>query len=170
MSSRTGSSKRFWRKLKQRLRSRDEFAPASDDPELREIFVRTGLRVSAAFAIIFGCVYFAFWWSGAAVGFGARRAAGEAKPTWAVTGTVRNAITHDPIPWATVEDDPAGRPPLFRTDAGYSGAYELTTLAEPHRLLVSAPGYQAASVTVGRVWFLWVPKGSETRDVNLTPK
>ena len=33
-----------------------------------------------------------------------------------------------------VEDDPAGRPPFFRADADYSGAFELVTFAEPHRI------------------------------------
>ena len=142
----------------------------SGDPELREIFVRTALRVAAAFAIIFGLVFLAFWWSGAAVGFGASRAAGKAQPTWAVTGTVRNAVTRDPIPWATIEDDPAGRPPFFRTDAGYSGIYQLLTLPEPHRLKISSPGYLPATVEIGRAWFLWLPKGSEKQDIYLQPR
>src|SRR5258708_7370560 len=152
-STPAGMWKRFWRKL----RERDEFAPASDDPELREIFVRSGLRVAAAFVVIFGAVYFAFWWSGSAVGFGASRVAGQAVPTWHVVGTVRNANTHEPVPWAAVEDDPEGRPPLFHTDAGYSGAYDLLTIAEPHRILVLAPGYETKRTSIGRVWFLWVP-------------
>jgi len=159
--------KRFWRS---RNLKEDEFTPVSDDPELREIFVRTGLRAAVAFAVIFGLVYFAFWWSGAAVGFGASRAAGRALPTWQVVGTVRNAITQEPIPWAVVEDDPDGQPPFFHADAGYSGAFELLTLAEPHRLRVSAPGYQTGSLQIGRAWFLWFPKGKERRDVLLQSK
>jgi hypothetical protein len=170
MSSRAGIWKRYWRKLKRALNRRDEFAPESGDPELREIFVRTALRVAAAFAIIFGLVFFAFWWSGAAVGFGASRAAGKAPATWAVTGTVRDAVTHDPVPWATVEDDPIGRPPLFRTDAGYSGVYELVTLPEPHRLKISSPGYESATVPIGRAWFLWMPRGGEKQDIYLQRK
>jgi hypothetical protein len=161
--------KRFWH----RRRDKDdwaEFAPASEDPELREIFVRTGLRVAAAFVVIFGLVYLTFWWSGAAVGFGASRAAGSVQPTWRVQGTVRNAATRDPVPWAAVEDDPGGQRPFFRTDAGYSGAFELITLAEPHRLRVSAPGYETAWISVGRAWFLWIPKGTEQRDILLQPK
>jgi hypothetical protein len=148
----------------------DEFAPLSGDPELREIFVRTGIRVAAAFAVIFGMVYFAFWWSGAAIGFGANRAAGQVAPTWHVVGTVCNSVTREPIPWATIEDDPNGQPPFFRADAGYRGSFDLLTLAEQHRLRVSAPGYRSGSVQIGRVWFMWFPKGSERRDVFLQPE
>jgi hypothetical protein len=160
---------RFWR----RSEGKDEwneFTPSSEDPELREIFVRAGLRVAAAFALLFGFVSFAFWWSGSAVGFGARRAAGQAQPTWHISGTVRSASSHEPVPWAVVEDDPNGRPPLYHTDASYLGAFDLLTLAEPHHLRVSAPGYESATVAVGRSWFLWVPKGVERHDVYLSPK
>jgi hypothetical protein len=158
---------RFWRSRKTK---EDEFAPVSEDPELREIFVRAGLRTAAAFAIIFSLVYFAFWWSGAAVGFGASRASGRVEPTWQVVGTVRNAVNREPVPWAVVEDDPEGQPPYFHTDATYSGAFDLLTLAEPHRLRISAPGYQTASVQIGRTWFIWFPKGMERLDVLLQPK
>jgi hypothetical protein len=163
----------MWKQLWRRYRDKDEWtesASPSEDPELREIFVRTGLRAGAAFLLIFGLVYLAFWWSGAAVGFGASRASGQAQPTWHVLGTVRSAVTHEPVPWALVEDDPGDRPPFFHTDASYSGSYELVTLAEPHRLRVSAPGYQTILVPVGRAWFLWLPKGSEERDIYLQPK
>ena len=72
-----------------------------------------------------------------------RRASGETEPspTWRISGTVRDAVTREPVPWALVEDDPAGQPPFFRTDADYRGAFELVTLAEPHRIRASAPGY-----------------------------
>jgi hypothetical protein len=126
--------------------------------------------VAAGFAIIFGFVYFAFWWSGAAVGFGARRASGQAQPTWHVKGIIRNVITREPVPWALVEDDPAGRPPYFHTDASYSGEFDLLTLAEPHGVRVSAPGYEIETVHVGRAWFLWLPKGSEQHDIFLNAK
>src|SRR6516165_6495030 len=122
-----GMWKHFW----QRFRAQDDWAdsaPAGEDPELREIFVRSGLRVAAAFAVIFGLVYFAFWWSGSAVGFGANRAAGQSQPTWKVLGFVRSATTREAVPWAVIEDDPSGRPPFFHADATYSGSYELVTL------------------------------------------
>src|SRR5262245_55310400 len=124
------------------------------DPELRELFVRHGMRVAAAFALLFGFVLFAFWWSGSAVRFSADRAADRAIPTWRVTGIVRSAATGAPVPWAVVEDEPAGKAPFYHTDANYSGAFELLTLAEPHRIRVSAPGFHAASVAIGRQWFL----------------
>jgi hypothetical protein len=155
-----------WKRLWQRFSTREE---SEEDADLREVYVRTGLRVAAAFAIIFGAVFFAFWWSGSAMRFGAARAAGQAAPTWRVKGTVRNAITHEPIPWAVVDDDPAGRPPYYRTDANYAGVYELVTLAEPHVMRVSAPGYRSASVRIGRIWFLWLPRGEETKDMELGP-
>ena len=82
---------RFWRRFKP-----DELS--EEDAELREIFVRSGFRVAAAFAILFGMVFFALWWSGSAVRFGAARAADQVVPTWRVSGTVRSATTHEPIP------------------------------------------------------------------------
>ena len=140
------------------------------DPELREIFVRHGLRVAAAFAVLFGFVFFAFWWSGSAVRFSADRASGGAMPAWRVSGTVRSAATGTPVPWAVVEDEPTGKAPFYHTDANYSGAFELLTLAEPHRIRASAPGFHPASVAVGRQWFLWLPKGNEKRDIQLQPE
>jgi len=139
--------------------------PSKEDAELRELFVRSGLRVAAAFALLFGMVFVAFWWSGKALNFGAARTADRAVPTWLVRGTVRNAITREPVPWAEVEDDPDGRPPLYRTDASHSGVFELLTLAEPHRIRASAPGYRQAIVGVGRAWFLWLPRGEEMRNI-----
>jgi len=153
----------LWRRLRP-----DEVS--EEDAELREIFVRSGLRVAAGFGLLFGMVFFAFWWSGAAVRFGAARAADRVVPTWRVLGTVRNAVTHDPIPWAGVEDDPAGKAPFYHTDASYSGVYELLTLAEPHRIRVTAPGYKGVIIDIGRAWFLWMPQGEEKRDIELQPE
>src|SRR3982751_1623679 len=76
------------------------------------------LRLAVIFALLFGCVFFAFWWAGSAVNFTAARAADRSVPTWIVSGTVRDAGTRQPIPWALVEDDPVGQPPYFRADAG----------------------------------------------------
>ena len=45
---------------------------------MRELFARTALRLTAAFALLFGGVFFAFWWSGSAIRFGAARAADRA--------------------------------------------------------------------------------------------
>jgi hypothetical protein len=137
---------------------------------MRELFVRSGFRVGAGFTVLFGLVFFTFWWSGSAVRFGAGRAADRVAPSWLVRGTVRSAATHEPIPWAAVEDDPAGRPPLYHIDANYAGAFELLTLAEPHRVRVSARGYRPVWIRVGRPWFLWLPRGEERRDVELLPE
>ena len=136
---------------------------------MRSLFLRTAVRMTAAFALLFGGVFFAFWWSGSAIRFGAARAADRATPTWRVTGIVRNSLTGEPVPWALVEDDPGGRPPFFRCDADQAGAYELLTFAEPHRLRVSSPGYQPSTVEVGRAWFLWMPSGGEKKGMELTP-
>jgi len=163
MSILAGMWKRLW------LRSSAEEEPEAD-AEMRELYVRTGFRAAAAFALIFGAVFFAFWWSGSAVRFGAARAADRAVPTWLVKGTIRDAFTHQPIPWAVVADDPAGRPPQYRTDANYAGVYELLTLAEPHRIRVTAPGYRTTFTAIGRAWYLWLPRGLETKDMELRPE
>ena len=142
---------------------------SDEDADLCDIFIRSGFRVAAAFALLFGAVFFAFWWSGKAVEFGAARAAGRALPTWRVLGCVRDSQTRAPIPWAEVADDAGGKPPLYRTDADHTGNYELATLAEPHRIRISAPGYRTTTVSIGRLWFLWLPRGEERRDVYLQP-
>ena len=145
------------------------------DPESQEqtesgdLWIRSALRLAIVFALLFGGVFFAFWWAGSAVRFSAARAADRSLPTWRVSGTVRDALTHQPIPWALVEDDPAGSPPFFRTDAGYGGDFLLITLAEAHRIRVSAPGYHPVSVEIGRAWFLWMPRGNEKKNIDLLP-
>jgi hypothetical protein len=103
------------------------------------------------------------------VRFGAARAGDRSAPTWRVWGTVRDAVTHQPIPWTLVEDDPAGQPPFFRADADYSGVFELVTLAEPHRVRVSAQGYRPLFLDIGRAWFLWMPRGDEKKNIELLP-
>jgi fatty acid desaturase len=87
------------------------------------MWVPAALRLSLVFGLLFGGVFFAFRWAGSAVRFSAARAADRSFPTWRVTGTVRDAVTQQPIPWALVEDDPAGQPPLFRADADYRGVF-----------------------------------------------
>ncbi|MBS1856262.1 MAG: carboxypeptidase regulatory-like domain-containing protein [Acidobacteria bacterium] len=160
--------KGLWRRY--RGRGEDDFPESPyDDPELRHLLVRHALRIAAIFFVVFGAVFFAFRWSGAAVRFGAMRAAGAAAPTWRVTGVIRDARTGEPIPWASVEDDPAGRPPLFRADADIEGRYDLLTLAEPHRLRVSAPGYRTRVLRIGRIWYLWLPRGEERSNPRLDP-
>jgi hypothetical protein len=156
----------MWQRLWREFRPEDE---SEEGRELRALFTRTALRVAAAFALLFGGVYFAFWWSGSAIRFGAARAADRAGPTWQVSGIVRNSLTGQAVPWATVEDDPAGQPPFFRTEADHTGSYELFTLAEPHRIRVTSPGYRPAVAEVGRAWFLWMPKGREKVNIEILP-
>lgn len=128
------------------------------------------IRWIAAFVLVFGFVFLAFWWSGSAVRFGAARVTAASAPTYRVWGTVRDANTGQPIPWATIEDDPAGNPPLFRADADASGSYSLQTLAEPHEVRISAVGYRPALERVGKPWFVWWPRGAESHDVRLKPE
>jgi hypothetical protein len=157
---------RMWRGLWRRFRRRHE---SWEEWQSGGLWVRSTLRLAAVFALLFGCVFFAFWWAGAAVRFSAARAGDRSVPTWRVSGTVRDALTHQPIPWAVVEDDPSGQPPFFRTDAGYGGAFELVTLAEPHRIRASSPGYRHQFLSIGRTWFLWMPGGSELKNIELLP-
>jgi hypothetical protein len=149
----------------------DNLRPATFDEEesadRRRYFARYALRLAIVFALLFGAVYLALRWSGDAVRFGASRVAARGVATWHVIGTVRNAATHEPVPWASIDDDPAGRPPFFHADADRSGAFELVTLAEPHRVRIAAAGYRTLTVGVGRVWFLWLPRGKERHDAEL---
>lgn len=126
------------------------------------------IRWAVAFSLIFAAVFFAFWWSGSALRFSAARVIDAAAPTWQVQGSVRDAATGQPVPWAEVQDDPGGRPPFYSTQADQHGHFTLLTLAERHKLRVTAPGYRAASVTVGRMWFIWMPKGAQLEDICLT--
>ncbi len=137
--------------------------------DLRRQYARHAIRLILAFALLFAGVFYAFWWSGAALRFGAARVGGRGTPTWHVWGTVRNRATHEAIPWAVVEDDASGRPPFYRTDADQNGKFELVTLAEPHWIRVSAPGFRSARVSVGRAWFLWLPNGREQHEIRLSP-
>jgi len=155
--------RRLWRGTK----------PANDWEEERlgagGLWSRTVLRLAVIFALLFGFVFFAFWWAGSAVRFSAARAANHTIPTWIVSGEVRDAVTRQPIPWAVIEDDPAGQPPLFRTDANIRGVFVLSTMAEPHRVRASAPGYAPRSIPIGRAWFIWMPHGKERKIIELSP-
>ena len=157
---------RMWRGLWRRFRQDRE---SQEEAESRESALRSALRLTIVFALLFGCVFFAFWWAGSAVRFSAARAGDRTAPTWRISGTVRDAVTHQPIPWALVEDDPAGQPPFFRADTDYGGVFELLTLAEPHRIRVSAPGYHALLLDIGRAWFVWMPRGNEKKYIDLLP-
>jgi len=121
----------------------------------------------SAFAVLFTAVFIVLRWSGDAVRFGASRVAARGVVTWHVVGVVRNSTTLEPIPWASIDDDTAGRPPFFHAEAGQYGAFDLLTLAEPHQIIISATRYHNRTVNVGRVWFLWMPSGKEMHDVFL---
>ena len=86
--------------------------------------------------------------------------------------TQRDGVFRVIEPWKgelQPEDDPAGQPPFFRADAGLRGDYELATLAEPHRIRVSAPGYRPLILEIGRAWFIWIPRGKEKKNIELMP-
>ena len=131
---------------------------------------RLAVRWAIGFALLFGGVFLAFWWSGAAVRFSAARVTAANAPSYRVFGTVRDARSGQPIAWAVVEDDPAGAAPLFRTDADQNGSYSLLTIAEPHRLRISAVGHRPLELRVGKPWFVWWPRGEEQREPRLDPE
>ena len=128
------------------------------------------IRSAVGFVLLFGAVFLAFWWSGSAIRFGAARLTASNTPTYRVWGSVRDASSGDPIPWVAVEDDPAGDPPYFRTDADQDGAYSLLTLAEPHNVRISANGYRSVTLRIGKPWFVWWPRGEERHEIRLGPE
>lgn len=136
---------------------------ADDQRDLRKQVVRW----SVLFALLVSGIFFATWWAGSAVHFGASRVEQTTGPTYRVTGVVRDSSTGQPIPWAELADDPAGRPPLFHATADRLGRYELVTIAEPHNLQVTALGYRSATARVGKAWYVWFPRGSEKLDIRL---
>jgi hypothetical protein len=152
----------------------EDLRPATFDEEetadLRRQFLRHAIRLALAFVLLVFFVFLAFSWSGAAVRFGASRVADRGSPTWKIAGTVRSTATNQPIPWARIDDHPAGQPPFFHADADQRGDFELLTLSEPHQIVVSAQGYRSRQLRVGRVWFLWMPRGGERQDVTLSPE
>jgi hypothetical protein len=163
MSTLGGMWRRLWRGTNQTNDWEEERESAG------ERWSRAVLRLAVIFGLLFGFVFFAFWWAGAAVSFTAARAADRSVPTWIVSGGVSDAVTNQPIPWALIEDDPAGQPPFFRADADIRGIFALSTLAEPHRIRVSAPGYSSQVFLIGRAWFIWMPRGKESRNIRLSP-
>ncbi len=136
---------------------------AEERQEGRRLLVRCAI----GFTLLFGAVFLAFWWSGSAVRFSTARVNAANAPTYRVWGAVRDAQSRQPIPWAVVEDDADGNPPFFRADADVDGVYSLLTLAEPHRVRISAAGHRTIVRQVGRAWFLWWPRGDERCDVLL---
>lgn len=139
---------------------------AEDRFDMRRQLLRWGLT----FAILFGGATLIFWWSGAAIHFGASRVAGETIPTYEISGLVTDAVTGNAIPWPEVEDEPSGRGPFFTAESQPTGNFRLLTLAEPHQVRITANGYQPHLAQVGNPWFFWWPNGSSQLDVRLSPQ
>ena len=130
---------------------------------------RSLVRWALSFGAIFCLAAMAFWWSGSAVQYSAARVQNRSNPTFLVNGTVRDSRTHQPIPWAEISTDFQFGGAFFSTTTDQNGQYSINTLAEPHNLVVKANGYQSARIPVGRQWFSWTPRGSESKDAELVP-
>jgi hypothetical protein len=101
--------------------------------------------------------------------FSASRIQESTAASYRVKGVVVDRTTGRPVAWANLEDDPAVRPPRFRTSADHNGRFELLTVAEPHRLIVTALGYRGALHRNGKEWRLWMPRGEEEVRIELEP-
>ena len=140
--------------------------PQQDTALLRKYALRWALM----FLALLGLVALVLWWSSAAIEFSASRIKETTKATYKVKGVVVDKSTGRPVAWANLEDDPAIRPPRFRTSADHNGRFELMTIAEPHRLVVTALGYRSAMHLTGKDWYLWMPKGEEQVRIELEPE
>jgi hypothetical protein len=140
---------------------RDEAARARD--EWRYLIVRWTI----AFVLVFGFVVYAVWWAGQTVRFGASRVEGVTAATYRVYGIVRDSASGEPVPFAKVQDDPRGRPPHYETLADHLGHFELVTVAEPRKLLVSALGYRPRLADIGRKWYAWQPADTQRVELEL---
>jgi hypothetical protein len=136
----------------------------------RRIFWKQAVRWSLLFLVLCGGVFFAFWWSGSAIHFGASRMNETTAPTYKVSGRALDARTGAPIAWVSVRDDANGGPPFFETLGNVKGEFALNTIAEPHNVVFTALGYQPRRVRVGKSWYLWMPRGEELLEVRLTPE
>ena len=74
---------RMWRGLWRRYRPDPEW---EEQTESGDFWIRSVLRLAIIFALLFGGVFFAFWWAGSAVRFSAARAGDRSLPTWRVSG------------------------------------------------------------------------------------
>ncbi len=126
--------------------------------------------LSIAFVACCAFIAGALWWAGSAFRYGAERVQNKATASYEVSGTVTDSVTRKPIPWATVATDFQFGGKYFEATSEADGKYVLLTLAERHRLIFRANGYREASVNVGKQWFSWLPKGSEHRDIALSPQ
>jgi len=151
----SASQPEFWR---------DE--DSEDRLDIRKMALRWGLT----FALLLGGMFFALWWARSAIDYSVSRVDLTTVATYGVSGVVRDAATGQPIPFAEVEDDRDGRPPLFHTTADLYGAYTLMTIAEPHTILIKALGYKPMEQQIGRIWYRWFPRGAERLNVALHPE
>jgi hypothetical protein len=135
---------------------------AREREELKKLIVRWAI----AFLLVFCLIVYALWWAGQTIRFGASRVEATTTATYRVYGIVRDAAGGVAVPFAKVQDDPHGRPPHYETLADHLGHFELLTVAEPRKLLVSALGYRSRVVDIGRQWYVWRP--SDTQRVELT--
>jgi hypothetical protein len=138
--------------------------------EERRLFRKHVVRVSLIFVGLCAAVFFAFWWSGSAVHFGASRIGATTLATYVVSGRITDAKSGAPVPWVDVRDDPGGPAPHHRALGSLHGEFALHTIAEPHELVFAALGYKPARRKVGRVWYLWMPSGTEWIDIRLEPE
>ncbi len=138
-----------------------------ESAEERTLFLKQIVRLLLLFGGLSAGVFFAFWWSGSAIHFGASRLNETTTPTYTITGKVTDARTGAPVPWVSVQDDTSGQPPFHRTLASLTGEFELQTIAEPHYVVFSALGYKQERTKVGKAWYHWMPSGSEKLHVKL---
>lgn len=143
---------------------RDEIS--DDRKQIRRMILRWGL----VFVVVLVGIMFAIWWAGEALKFSTSRLDESTVARYKITGVVRNAATGEPIPFASIEDGPDGRPPLFGATADLHGSYILMTIAEPHTIQISALGYKAAEQRIGKIWYRWFPYGSEQLNFALQPE
>ena len=90
--------------------------------------------------------------------------------TYRVSGVILDRNTHRPIPWAQVQTDFAAGQQFFSATADQNGTFSLMTLPERQHLVVNANGYRTGSISAGRQWFAWLPRGSEQRKIELSPE
>lgn len=140
--------------------------PADDPIHLRKYAVRWAL----VFLALISGMAFALWWSSRALEYSTARMQSTAKATYRIRGEVIDKATGKPVAWADLEDDPAGRPPRFRTSADHMGRFELVTFSEPHHIVISALGYRPSRHRTGKDWYLWMPKGEEQVRIELEPE
>jgi len=127
---------------------------------------RYAVRWALIFAALIGGIFFAIWCSSSAVHFSSSRVQQTTGPTYRVTGRVLDSAG-TAVAWAEITDDLSGRPPFFHTTADRFGAFEFLTIAEPHKIQVSALGYKPVTTQAGMAWYMWMPKGAEKIEIVL---